>query len=254
MLGSGSSGNSTFLEAGRTRVLLDAGFSCRETTRRLGELKESPEQIDAIVVTHEHMDHVKGLRVLCKKHRIPVYVTEASWQASGLDSSADFPEVNFFEPGQPFDVGDLHFIPFRVPHDSVECVAFRIEAEGFALAHLTDLGQVTHLVRERVRDCDAMVLESNHDVEMLRWGPYPWALKQRIAGEGGHLSNDAAARLLDEIWTDRCRHVLLAHMSEKNNHPEIATLTTRSALGPERVETTTVRLTRQDRVAEPVIF
>lgn len=233
-------------------MLLDAGFSCKNLTERLAKVGTSPEEIDAVVVTHEHSDHTKGLRVLCKKHQLPVYATEASWRASGLRGKPEFPELNFFEPGDAFDVGDLNFHSFRVPHDSVECVAFRVEAEGFALGHLTDLGQVTHLVRERAKDCDALVLESNHDVEMLRWGPYPWSLKQRIAGDGGHLSNDAAGRLLEEIWSDRCRHVFLAHMSDKNNHPEIAMLTNRQALGPDRAETTKISLTWQDRPAETV--
>jgi phosphoribosyl 1,2-cyclic phosphodiesterase len=252
VLGSGSSGNSTLLAAGRTRVLLDAGFSCKELTRRLAEVGESPERLDAVVVSHEHSDHIKGLRVLCKKHGVPVYATEASWAASGLQDAPEIPEVRFIEPGRPFDVGDLHFVPFRVPHDAAECVGFRVEGEGLALGHVTDLGQVTHLVEERLRDCDVLVLESNHDVEMLRWGPYPWPLKQRIAGDGGHLSNDATARLLDRVWSDRTRHVYLAHMSEKNNHPEIALPTVRAALGRDRHAGTELRLTAQDRVSEPI--
>ena len=180
-------------------MLLDAGFSCRELTRRLAEVGESPERLDAVLLSHEHTDHTRGLRVLCKKHRVPVYSTRASWEATGLAGGDEFPEVNFFEPGRAFDVGDIHFVPFRVPHDSVECVGFRVEAEGTALGHVTDLGRSTHLVEERLRDCDVLVMESNHDVEMLRWGPYPWFLKQRISGDGGHLSNDAAARLLDHV-------------------------------------------------------
>lgn len=252
VLGSGSSGNASFVAAGSTRVLVDAGFSCRDLTRRLEQIGESPDGLDAVVVTHEHQDHIKGLRVLCKKHRLPVFTTQASWEASRLAGREEFPEVVYFEPGRNFEVGDLRFDPFRVPHDSVECVAFRVEGEGVVLGHVTDLGQVTHLVRERLRDCDALVLESNHDVEMLRWGPYPWSLKQRISGEGGHLSNDAAARVLDEVWSERCRFVYLAHMSDKNNHPEIAALTAKAALGEDRSRTTSVRLTAQKLVAEPL--
>jgi phosphoribosyl 1,2-cyclic phosphodiesterase len=214
---------------------------------------ESIAELDAVVVSHEHEDHVKGIPVLCRRQQVPVYCTPASWKArrpprSGADAS-EFVEI---QPGRVFEVGDLSFLPFRVPHDAADCVGFRVETDGRAVGYATDLGHSTLLVEERLRDCDVLVMESNHDVEMLRAGPYPPHLKQRIAGRAGHLSNDATARLLDAIWTERTRHVFLAHLSETNNHPELALQTSRAALG-ERSGVTEVHLTNQREVGEVVL-
>jgi phosphoribosyl 1,2-cyclic phosphodiesterase len=250
VLGSGSSGNATLLDTGKTRVLLDAGFSYRELGRRLSLVGEAPNGLGAVVLTHEHEDHLKGVDLLCRRNGVPVHCTAESWRSRRPPSTPE-PVEDCVEirPGSAFHVGDLRFVPFRVPHDAAECVGFRIETDGLVLGHVTDLGQATALVQERLRDCDALILESNHDVGMLRTGPYPPRLKQRIASRTGHMSNDAAARLLDSVWSERTRHVLLAHLSETNNHPEIALHTHHAALG-ERRDVTRVAVTRQKGVLE----
>jgi phosphoribosyl 1,2-cyclic phosphodiesterase len=228
VLGSGSSGNSLLVSNGSDCVLVDAGLSGRETTRRLGEVGVDPGAIRAIVVSHEHGDHARGVAPLANDLEVPVFVTDGALAASEMRLESGGRER--IEAGVPFEICGMQFTPFPVPHDAVDPIAFCIERGGVKLAVVLDLGYISNLVVERLKGCDAIVLESNHDVDLLRIGPYPWALKQRVASRNGHLSNDSVAEFLGGGFDGRARNVVLAHLSQKNNLPELALLSARRAL------------------------
>jgi phosphoribosyl 1,2-cyclic phosphodiesterase len=226
VLASGSRGNCTVLASSSTRLLIDCGLSCRETCRRLALQGIDPESLSGILITHEHSDHVAGLYVMAKKFRLPVFITEpthGAWQRQFKDSAGNrvhAERVELFSPGKSFSVGDIEVMPFTIPHDAADPVGFRFVAEGVRVAIATDLGFMPSNVRDQLRGCDGLVLESNHDLEMLRIGPYPWAVKQRVMSRVGHLSNEALAEFL-----------ILAHLSEQNNHPDLARVAAERALG-----------------------
>lgn len=292
VLASGSKGNSTLVTGGRTRILVDAGLSCRELCRRMRLVGENPETLNGILITHEHADHVNGVAVTARKLGIPVYFTEAThrgwmrwltprrqmsyaeWMermrrqadARMLDTdpaeaepaaaetqstvpAADLPEdhagskppsrkddptwlpaVEFFEPGKSFSIGDLAVHPFTTPHDAADPCGFVLESEGVRMGYATDLGYLPPNVKEMLRRLDLLLLESNHDLEMLRDGPYPWAVKQRVLSRVGHLSNEAAAEFLLQEYDGGAAYVILAHLSENNNLPELARLAAERAL------------------------
>ena len=317
VLASGSKGNSTVVSGGRTRILVDAGLSCRELFRRMMLAGEEPETLDAIVITHEHMDHINGLAVTARKLGIPVYFTEAThrawmrwltprrqmtyaqwleqcrqqaaerqaevpsdgplslgWQAeaAALEGEPDDPEtdlaadlaaepqpqagpapepasepastrppsrkqdptwlpsVEYFQAGEPFEIGDIAVSPFTIPHDAADPVGFVFRAEGVRMAFATDLGYIPPNVKAQLKGVDLLLLESNHDLEMLRDGPYPWAVKQRVLSRVGHLSNEAAADFLECHYDGQATYVILAHLSESNNLPELARVTAERAL------------------------
>jgi phosphoribosyl 1,2-cyclic phosphodiesterase len=320
VLASGSKGNSSIVtccpaSGGSTRILVDAGLSCRELFRRMAQAGEDPCTLDAILITHEHQDHVNGLAVTARKLGIPVYFTEAThrawvrqvtpqrrityteWAAnyreqkaaSGIgphpgepipqpepapdpspepdpvpdpapmtmtaNASADgicdlrpepeaaaeaaaeplrdparLPAVNYFRPGEAFSIGDVQISPFTIPHDAADPVGFVFTAEGIRLAVATDLGYMPPNVQAQLRRCDLMMLESNHDLEMLRDGPYPWSVKQRVLSRVGHLSNDATAQYLEQTYDGTATYLILAHLSESNNMPELARLAAERAL------------------------
>ena len=228
VLGSSSSGNCTFLSTSRTRILLDAGFSKTQTSRRLQSIGESLESIDAIVISHEHSDHIQGLPSLLSGINVPIYTAEKTLDA--IRSSVLHNKIERIRAGEAFTIGDLKVSPFSVPHDAVDPLAFVFEAGGLKLGHVTDLGYLTGLVTQRLQCCDAIVLESNHDLEMLRSGPYPWYLKQRIMSRHGHLSNDVVAKFFEESFDGQARYIVLAHLSENNNHPDLARMVSATAL------------------------
>lgn len=228
VLGSSSSGNCTFISTCNTRILLDAGFSRTQTSRRLHLIGESLESIGAIVLSHEHSDHTQGLSSLLSSIDVPIYVTEGTLDAVGFCRSLK--KVEPIRAGEPFMIGDLKVSPFNIPHDAVDPLAFIFETEGLKIGHVTDLGYVTELVSQRLKGSDVIVLESNHDLEMLRSGPYPWFLKQRIMGKHGHLSNEVAGMFFEESFDGQARYVVLAHLSENNNHPDIARMVSGMAL------------------------
>ncbi len=221
VLGSGSKGNCTFVQGGRTRVLIDAGLSRAEIVRRLHDIDEKPEDLDAVLLTHAHSDHVRGVRVLARKFSLPVASHQRCWRQAKLDQQ-DLPEWLPIEAGSSFTLGDFEIEPFEVPHDAEPTLGFRLRAEGVAIGYCTDLGHVTPVVRDRLKGVQALVLESNHDLDMLREGPYPWELKQRVGGRHGHLSNEASADLLDDLVHSDLAFVALAHLSEANNDPALA--------------------------------
>ncbi len=223
VLGSGSAGNCTLIESPRTRVLVDAGLSARQITQRLAHLGRSLDAIDAILLTHEHTDHCGALPVLTKQRPLPVYANRPT--AEGIHDETTTARVTWrlFTTGQSFAIGDLGVESFSVPHDAQEPVGFLIRQNGSAVGFVTDLGHVTRLITERIRDADVLILEANHDVRLLQDNPHrPWSLKQRILGRHGHLSNEAAAALAIEVVSDRLRHICLAHLSRDCNRPDLA--------------------------------
>jgi phosphoribosyl 1,2-cyclic phosphodiesterase len=280
VLASGSRGNSTVVSSSRTRILVDAGVSCRELFKRMAAADEDPRTLDAILITHEHQDHVQGLAVTARKLGIPVYFTEpthrawmrwmtprkkmtyADWLAARkaaaeaqvnpeiedreafeeeraeLDPIAEtkadvcaLPGVEYFSAGEAFCVGDIAVTPFTIPHDAADPVGFVFEAEGVRIGLATDLGYMPPNAARHLKKCDVLMLESNHDLDMLRDGPYPWSVKQRVMSRVGHLSNLAAAEFLDGQYDGCAAYVVLAHLSESNNLPELARVSAERALG-----------------------
>jgi phosphoribosyl 1,2-cyclic phosphodiesterase len=309
VLASGSKGNCTVVSGGRTRILVDAGLSCRELFRRMNLAGENPDAIDAIVITHEHQDHINGLAVTARRLGIPVYFTEATYRAwmrwltprrqmtyaqwlelcrkqaaerqaepesptpeteaevsdpeeieadrqpqaaeaaqsrngeadpvtepasTGSPSLKDdptwLPAVEYFEAGKSFAIGEIGLSPFTIPHDAADPVGFVFSAEGVRMGYATDLGYIPPNVKEQLRDLDLLLLESNHDLEMLRDGPYPWAVKQRVLSRVGHLSNEAMAEFLSSAYDGQATYIILAHLSENNNLPELARVAAERAL------------------------
>jgi phosphoribosyl 1,2-cyclic phosphodiesterase len=299
VLASGSKGNSTVIASSRTRVLVDAGLSCRELLRRMAIAGEDPGALDAILITHEHVDHVAGLAVLARRLRIPVFFTEsthrawvrmltpkttmsyAKWldrlqvekearaavagvvdavcaegeAAEGLRSDdpnaglelpveieadapvavkadpASLPAVEYFQAGRGFSIGDIAVTPFTIPHDAADPCGFVFEAEGIRMAMATDLGYMPGNVKQALGGADVLLLESNHDLEMLRDGPYPWSVKQRVLSRVGHLSNAATAEFLAREYDGGAAYIVLGHLSESNNAPELARLAAEQAIG-----------------------
>jgi phosphoribosyl 1,2-cyclic phosphodiesterase len=309
VLASGSKGNSTVISSSRTRVLVDAGLSCRELLKRMSLAGEDPAQLDAILVTHEHQDHIAGLSVLARRLNIPVFFTEpthrawvrmltprttmtyAKWldhvqrekesRAAAVaastgaidlaaqaevatnrsdDPNATFelpvdpdeedlcnsesqtaavrkpdptylPAVEYFHAGTQFSIGDIDITPFTTPHDAADPCGFVFESEGIRMALATDLGYMPPNVKAALKRIDVLLLESNHDLEMLRDGPYPWSVKQRVLSRVGHLSNDATAEFLQKDYDGGASWIVLGHLSESNNVPELARLAAEQALG-----------------------
>ncbi|GAB4447247.1 MAG: MBL fold metallo-hydrolase [Rhodocyclaceae bacterium] len=220
-LGSGSRGNALVVEAGHTRLMLDCGFGPRETVARLARLALAPEAIAGMVLTHEHSDHVAGAFRFARRYGIPVWSTHGTFSASAR-SGDELPELHFIDSDEPFSAGELEVHPFPVPHDAREPVQFVFSDGRSRLGVLTDSGCATPHIERMLSGCEALVLECNHDADMLASGDYPPALKQRIAGRYGHLDNAAAAALLAVLDTRRLQHVVAAHLSEHNNRPALA--------------------------------
>jgi phosphoribosyl 1,2-cyclic phosphodiesterase len=229
-LGSGSGGNALVVEAGASRVLVDCGFSPDETERRLARRGLGPGDLAGIVVTHEHGDHADGAIPFARRHGLRVWMTHGTLRALAPGAEADA-VVTVIDSHIPFAVGDLEVCPFPVPHDAREPVQFVLGDGKRRLGVLTDIGAPTRHVEAMLSGCEALVLECNHDARMLAEGPYPGWLKARIGGPFGHLANVAAAALLAAIDRSRLRHVIAAHLSEKNNLPELARGALAGALG-----------------------
>ncbi len=307
VLASGSKGNCMVVSSSRTRILVDAGLSCRELLKRMRAADEDPTTLDAILITHEHQDHVQGLAATARKLGIPVYFTEAThrawmrWMipqkrmtyadwlsrrkeaalaaeasaaveeqdADELDSDevvggeqekeetdpCRLPGVEYFQAGNAFSVGDIAVSSFTIPHDAADPVGFVFEVEGLRVGLATDLGYIPPNVQQRLKGCDVLMIESNHDLEMLRDGPYPWSVKQRVMSRVGHLSNDAAAGFLEKNYDGAATYVVLAHLSESNNLPELARVAAEWALR-ERMSLLANKLilARQDQPIERICF
>jgi phosphoribosyl 1,2-cyclic phosphodiesterase len=232
-LGSGSSGNATLVEAssGTTtrRVLVDCGFTQRELHARLARAALTITDINAIFVTHEHGDHVGCTVALAKRHRIPIWMSRGTWRAVGEPELPDL--LHFARDGEAIVVGDLELSPYTVPHDAQEPLQACFSDGAHRLGVLTDAGSITEHLIEQLQRCDALLLECNHDREMLATSRYPWSLKQRIGGRYGHLSNDTAAEILASCIHSGLRHVMAAHLSRENNRPELALASLAAAVG-----------------------
>jgi phosphoribosyl 1,2-cyclic phosphodiesterase len=222
ILGSGSAGNASYVETDETRVLVDCGFSPRQIRQRLASIGRAPENLTAILITHEHSDHIGGLVGIAEKLGIPVYCNRATMDEikRSLQVNLDF---HLFVSGGSFDVGDIAIETFPIPHDAQDPVGFMLRTSGGNLGFATDLGHVTRLVGERIRPANVLVLEANHDVKMLQECPHrSWSLKQRILSRHGHLSNEAAADCAADIMSANLRHLYLGHLSRDCNKPELA--------------------------------
>lgn len=229
-LGSGSRGNALLVESGSTLVLLDCGFGIAETERRLERLGVIAESISAVLVTHEHSDHIGGVFRFARRHSIPVWLTHGTLTGAP-QKDVVLPEIQLIDGHTRYALGDLEVLPFPVPHDAREPVQYVFSDGDSRLGVLTDAGSLTPHIIEMLDRCDALVLECNHDREMLAASSYPPSLKRRISGRLGHLANDVAASLLDRIDVSRLQHVVAAHLSEQNNRPSLATAALAAALG-----------------------
>lgn len=236
ILASGSAGNSTLLETANTRLLIDAGLSKRETLRRLDALGTTPTSLDGVLISHEHTDHCAGLVQLLAKWRAPVFSTEPTLsEVERILSNGKTPRldrVEHIQPGQRFTIGDIEVSAFAIPHDAVDPLGFTFRADGVKVAIVTDLGYLPELVKQHLRGTDLLILESNHDLEMLKVGPYPWHIKQRVMSRTGHLSNHTVSEYLadEESFDAQPRHLVLAHLSENNNNPDVARISAEEAL------------------------
>ena len=220
-LGSGSQGNALIVDAGETKLLLDCGFSVRTTIQRLARINVLPDEISAILVTHEHGDHMAGVFRFASRFAIPVYLTHGTLKAA-LRGKTVTAECRLIDGHQPFNIDGLQIFPYPVPHDAKEPVQYLFSDGNHRLGVLTDSGSVTPHIVETLSACDALVLECNHDAAMLAASAYPASLKQRISGRFGHLDNAQAASLLQQIDRTRLQHIVAAHLSEQNNSPELA--------------------------------
>jgi phosphoribosyl 1,2-cyclic phosphodiesterase len=219
-LASGSKGNATYISDGETSILVDAGLSGVEIQRRLASRDLSPEDLDAIIVTHEHSDHVRGVGILSRRYKLPVYINPGTQKAA--PQIGKLHETIPFECGTTFHISKMAIHPFAISHDAKDPAGFTIGQNGTTVGIATDLGIATSMVRQHLKRCALLLLEANHDPTMLETGPYPWPLKQRIRGRTGHLSNPDSKQLLKELQHDNLQHVILGHLSEINNTPQKA--------------------------------
>jgi phosphoribosyl 1,2-cyclic phosphodiesterase len=236
ILASGSSGNITLLETERTRLLVDAGLGKRETLARLAAIEKDLDRLDGILITHEHTDHCGGLPQVLGLWKVPLYVTEPTLGALRHILPDTFGKrlnrVESIQAGQCFSIGDIEIHAFAIPHDAADPIAFTFRTNGTKVAICTDLGYMPNHVKVHLRETDCLILESNHDLDMLKVGPYPWVVKQRVLSRTGHLSNHAVSEFLadPEGFDSRARYLVLAHISQENNNPDLVRLSAEEAL------------------------
>jgi phosphoribosyl 1,2-cyclic phosphodiesterase len=253
VLASGSSGNSSLVATNTTRLLIDAGLGVRDLMQRLASTGESLDRLDAILITHEHSDHISGLCRLLRKLRrpIPVYVTQRT--APVIDWETCEPAIERFQAGSSFTIGDISIDSFTIPHDAIDPVGYTFRAAGVKIGIATDLGYIPDSIKYHLRSTDVLLLESNHDIEMLKVGPYPWSVKQRVMGRNGHLSNDVVSDFLRDDFAASTASLILGHLSEHNNHPELVRMSAASAL-ERRGLSTRLHIAEQNQPSEVFTF
>ncbi len=236
-LSSGSKGNATWVSDGENHLLIDAGLSGKVIAQRMETRELSPEGLTALLVTHEHIDHVKGIGVMARRYNLPVYINEATLNACTHIIGA-VPDIRLFSCGHPFHIGRMRVHPFAISHDAADPVGFTIRNDTAKIGVVTDLGIAPHMIRERLKDAGVIMIESNHDPDLLMTGPYPWPLKQRVKSRLGHLSNPDAADFLASLMHRDVKHVILAHLSEENNRPDLAAECGQAGIGSHNAKLT----------------
>jgi phosphoribosyl 1,2-cyclic phosphodiesterase len=246
VLASGSGGNACYIETDNSRILIDAGLSCREIIKRLETLEVKSDTFDALVITHEHLDHIKGAGPISRRFKTPVYINDSTMQKASKGMGKITDHV-LFDTGRTIKIKDVVIETFTKCHDATDPVGLVISSNGSRLGVITDVGRSTRLLEDRLKDCDALIIEFNHDELMLDEGPYPLHLKRRIKGPEGHLSNHDAGELLKTLSHKGLRHVILAHISEKNNLPEKAFCTASGILMECGWDNTEILISLQDQ-------
>ncbi|MFT4552835.1 MAG: phosphoribosyl 1,2-cyclic phosphodiesterase [Chlamydiales bacterium] len=251
-LASGSRGNSIFFGTQKTKVLFDCGISGRATVKKLEEIGVDIDDIDAIIVSHEHGDHIQGLKVLACKKGIPVLANCET--AKGITNQLrDCPKFKIFSTGENFEFNDLLIHPFSIPHDTSDPVAFTVKYEEIKVGICTDLGFATSLVQKQLQDCDYLYVEANHDPALVYSCPRPNVYKQRVLSRSGHLSNEDCGKLLKEVWSPKLKHVHLAHLSGECNEPALALETVKEALG-DKADSIEFSIAFQDKISRAITF
>lgn len=251
-LASGSKGNCVFLGSAQTKVLIDAGISAKQLKVKLEEINVDLADIDAILITHEHNDHILGLRTLAYKLGIPVFANQET--AKGIvETFHDCPKFKIFTTGETFEFKDLEIHPFSIQHDTLDPVAFTIKLDGLKLGFCTDLGFVTTLVQSQLKDCDYLYVEANHQPSMVHASARPMVYKQRVLGRSGHLSNEACGTLLANVYHPKLKHVHLAHLSSECNSPETALSVIRGVLKEKGIDVE-MTVAPQDKVSKAIYF
>ncbi len=253
---SGSSGNSIFVATEGTKLLADAGLSAKKIIEALCSIGEKPAELNAILISHEHSDHIKGAGILSRKFNLPIYASAGTWEAMEhmIGPVAECNKIRF-SSYEPFQIGDISVTPFPIPHDANEPVGYSFGAAGRKVTIATDIGHISVDLLNCFKDSDLLLLESNHDLEMLKVGPYPWHLKRRIAGSHGHLSNDAAGEVIAYMAERGTKCFLLGHLSKENNFPELAYQTVSNALGEKSLQIgtdITLDVVHRDRVGKVI--
>lgn len=249
---SGSSGNALFIGTEKTKLLIDAGLSGKRILEALCSIGENPAELSAILISHEHIDHVRGAGILSRKQNVPIYANEATWCAmeKGLGPVKLENRLTFCT-GEELEIGDICIKPFSIPHDAAEPVGYNFFVHGKKITTATDIGHMDDELLSHIEGNDLLLLESNHDIEMLKVGPYPWPLKKRIMGEHGHLSNEVAAEVITYLAERGGKHFILGHLSHENNFPELAYQTTFNALNEKKIAVgcdVTLEVALRDRV------
>lgn len=233
---SGSSGNSMFIASERAKILIDAGLPGKKIDAALQEINEKPNDLNGIFITHEHSDHIKGVGVLSRKYNIPIYATEKTWleMESKIGNIKD-ENIKVFN-GSNIEIKDIIVNRFSTPHDAIDSSGYTVQHKGKKCGVVTDIGHLSYEVKEAVKDCDVMLLESNHDVEMVKFGPYPYNLKRRILSSVGHLSNEDCGKGIIDMLDGKEKTIFLGHLSNNNNYPDLAYETVRSILLEAKVD------------------
>ncbi len=234
---SGSSGNAIYVSAGRTKLLIDAGVAAKRIEAALAKIGQHASELDAILLTHEHADHIRGAGPLARRHHIPIYTNARTAQAlTPMIGNLSKTRMEQFDSAVPFSIGDFSISPFRISHDAAEPVGFRLDAERYSVSVCTDLGEMTDIILQAMSGSDLVFLESNYDENMLLSGTYPWVLKQRIRSRQGHLSNVSSGEAACQLVNFGTENIVLSHLSEENNFPALAELTVAQALREEGVK------------------